>query len=66
MRAGPAHECDAVDDDGQILRVHRLGGALVGRQLQNVHPEAAEGGNEDGVLLARQRHVDRGAARLRW
>ena len=64
MRSRPAHERDAVDDDGQILRVHRLRGALIGRQLQHVNPEAAQGGHEDGVLLARYRHVDRGAARL--
>ena len=65
MRARPAHERDAVDDDGQILRVHRLRGALVRRQLQDVHAEAAQGRHEDGVLLAGRRHVDRGAARLR-
>ena len=65
MRSGAAHERDAIDDDGQILRVYRLGGALVGRQLKHVHPEAAQGRHQDGVLLARRRHVDRRAARLR-
>ena len=64
--SGPAHEGDAVDDDRQVLRVDRLCGALVGRKLQHVHPKAAHGGHQHGVLLARSRHVHWGSAGLGW
>ncbi len=60
----PAHERDPVDDDGQVLRVHRLDGRLVGRELEDVDAERADGGDERRVLLARKAKVDRIAARL--
>ena len=60
MRPRPTHERDPIDDDGEVLREDRVDGDLVGRQLEDVDAEAADGRHQGEVLLTGATEVDRG------
>lgn len=58
MRPRPTHERDSIDDDGQILGEHGLHAVLVGRELEDVDPEATDGSDQGQVLRPGQVEVD--------